>query len=152
MNRIVNSRKESRDSDKFIVKTNDDVNEWMDEFYVDGRNAPFNLHCLWAWQEQERRYSAIITELESLKDQLECADEQVVFLEKQVKNLMRESLSLKKDAARYRWLRDESIDPGSVIDKKIGCSYVGGYPIWEYRAGKELDDSIDTAMIEVNNK
>lgn len=60
--------------------------------------------------------------------------------------------SLKKDAARYRWLRDESIDPGSVIDKKIGHSYVGDYPIYEYRAGQELDDAIDAEMIEVNNK
>ena len=126
MNIIVNARKESRDSDKFICKTNDDVNEWMDEFYVDGRDASFNLHCLWAWQEQERRHGSLIAEIESLK----------------------------KDAARYRWLRDESIDPGAVIDKNVGIfnSEDGGYPIWEYRAGKELDDAIDTAMIEVNNK
>lgn len=75
MNRIVNARKESHDSDKFIRKTNDDVNEWMDEFYVDGRDASFNLHCLWAWQEQERRHGSLIAEIEPLK----------------------------KDAARYRW-------------------------------------------------
>lgn len=121
MNRIVNSRKESRDSDKFIVKTNDDVNEWMDEFYVDGRNAPFNLHCLWAWQEQERRHGELIAEVESLKDQLECADEQVVFLEKQVKNLMRESLSLKKDAARF-WFIEQ--DASSGMSRIYGDEWV----------------------------
>ena len=69
-----------------------------------------------------------------------------------VLELIAEVESLKKDAARYRWLRDESIDPGSVIDKKIGHSYVGDYPIYEYRAGQELDDAIDAEMIEVNNK
>ena len=69
-----------------------------------------------------------------------------------VLELISEVESLKKDAARYRWLRDESIDPGSVIDKKIGHSYVGDYPIYEYRAGQELDDAIDAEMIEVNNK
>jgi len=53
---VVNIHKSPQDSDKFIEKTNDDVNEWMDGFYVDGRSAPFNLHCLWAWQEQERRH------------------------------------------------------------------------------------------------
>ena len=146
MNRIVNSRKESRDSDKFIVKTNDDVNEWMDEFYVDGRNAPFNLHCLWAWQEQERRYSAIITELESLKDQLECADEQVVFLEKQVKNLMRESLSLKKDAARYRWLRKQNwFDSDIAVVRSPNESIKIGY---DCPSTERLDDYIDNEMKE----
>ena len=70
----------------------------------------------------------------------------------EIEKLKNENESLKKDAARYRWLRDESIDPGSVIDKKIGHSYVGDYPIYEYRAGQELDDAIDAEMIEVNNK
>lgn len=72
----------------------------------------------------------------------------------EIEKLKNENESLKKDAARYRWLRDESIDPGAVIDKKVGTfnSEDGGYPIWEYRAGKDLDDAIDTAMIEVNNK
>lgn len=93
MNRIVNSRKESRDSDKFICKTNDDVNEWMDTFYVDGRNAPFNLHCLWAWQEQERRHGEMIAEIESLK----------------------------KDAARYRKIKKDAISDGSLIER-LDCN------------------------------
>jgi len=48
---------------EFIQKTNDDVNAWMDEFYVDGRNADFRLHCQWSWQEQERRHNAIEDDL-----------------------------------------------------------------------------------------
>lgn len=35
----------------------------MDGFYVDGRSAPFNLHCLWAWQEQERRQISLHADL-----------------------------------------------------------------------------------------
>lgn len=94
----------------------------------------------------------LIDEVEILKYDCQVANSCVNAEKKESKRIIDENESLKKDAARYRWLRDESIDPGSVIDKKIGHSYVGGYPIWEYRAGKELDDSIDTAMTEVNNK
>ena len=62
--------------------------------------------------------------------------------------LIAEVEALRKDADRYRWLRDDSIDPGTVIDKKVGVfnSEDGGYPIWEYRTGDELDSAIDAAM------
>lgn len=49
------------------------------------------------------------------------------------------------DAKRYRWLRNPSTDPASVIDKRVGDS-VTGFGIWEYKAGDELDDAIDEAM------
>lgn len=51
------------DSTEFLVKTNKDVNEWMDSFYTDGRKAKFRLHCQWAWQENERRHRAIEAEM-----------------------------------------------------------------------------------------
>lgn len=62
-----------------------------------------------------------------------------------VLELIAEIEALRKDAERYRWLRDDSIDPGAVIDKKVGVSS-GGYPIWEYRSGDDLDSAIDSAM------
>jgi hypothetical protein len=51
------------DSTEFLVKTNNDVDAWMEEFYVDGKKAPFRLYCQWAWQEQERRHRAIEADL-----------------------------------------------------------------------------------------
>lgn len=59
--------------------------------------------------------------------------------------------SLRADAKRYRWMRDEAIDPGTVIDKKVGISEIGGFPIWEYRCGTELDDAIDAAISSPEN-
>lgn len=96
----------------------------------------------------------LIAEVERLNEEYDKAWRHDLNDKNNVKALAAEVISLSKDAARYRWLRDESIDPGAVIDKKVGIfnSEDGGYPIWEYRAGKELDDAIDTAMIEVNNK
>lgn len=56
-------------STEFLVKTNKDVDEWMDGFYTEGRKADFRLHCQWAWQEQERRHNAVEAELlEALKN------------------------------------------------------------------------------------
>lgn len=111
----------------------------------------------WAVRQLERSCNHetildIIAELEILKYDCKVANSCVNAEKKESKRIRDENESLKKDAARYRWLRDESIDPGSVIDKKIGHSYVGDYPIYEYRAGQELDDAIDAEMIEVNNK
>ena len=51
------------DNHHFLVKTNNDVDTWMDGFYTEGRKADFRLHCQWAWQEQERRHNAIETAL-----------------------------------------------------------------------------------------
>lgn len=96
----------------------------------------------------------VLRERPDLKPDRIACHSNVVSIQSDLLRLKQENESMKKDAARYRWLRDESIDPGAVIDKKVGTfnSEDGGYPIWEYRAGKELDDAIDTAMIEVNNK
>lgn len=63
----------------------------------------------------------LINEVEALKDQLECADEQLVFLEKQVKQLILESVSIKKDAARYRTIKKDSISDGSLIER-LDCN------------------------------
>ena len=58
---------------------------------------------------------------------------------------------LVRDAERYRWLRDPSTDVATVIDKKVGWreydeqTKTGGYGIYEYRGGDELDAAIDAA-------
>ncbi|MNQ48352.1 hypothetical protein D3C85_622280 [compost metagenome] len=54
------------DSHEFLVKTNKEVDEWMDSFYVEGRKADHRLHCQWAWQEQERRKEKLIDALSRL--------------------------------------------------------------------------------------
>lgn len=57
-----------------------------------------------------------------------------------------------RDAERYRWLRDPSTDPGLVLDKQVGFmeydegTRTGGYPVYEYRSGEELDKAIDAAI------
>ncbi len=58
-----------------------------------------------------------------------------------------------KDAARYRWLRNPAQDVALVLDKRTKFAPedesvlgVGGYHIYEYRAGDELDSAIDAAM------
>ena len=154
MNRIVKTRKESRDSDKFICKTNDDVNEWMDTFYVEGRNALFNLHCLWAWQEQERRHGELIAEVERLSfrekmlseygceycagsghvhridgDYLgvcdSCSAYEFNCAKHEIEKLKNENESLKKDAARYRWTTIE----GNWVARMFGKwrAHIGEY-------------------------
>lgn len=80
----------------------------------------------------------------SLNEQIDAANNafhRIYELEQEVE-------SLRKDASRYRWLRDDAVDPGTVIDKKVGVfdSEDGGYPIWEYRSGADLDSAIDAAM------
>lgn len=45
-----------------------------------------------------------------------------------------------RDAARYRWLRQDDTDVGNVIDKEFKPGY------WEYKSGAELDAAIDAAM------
>ena len=150
MNRIVKTRKESRDSDKFICKTNDDVNEWMDTFYVEGRNAPFNLHCLWAWQEQERRHGELIAEVErlSFREKMlseygceycagsghvhridgyylgvcdSCSAYEFNCAKHEIEKLKNENESLKKDAARYRTIKKDAISDGSLIER-LDCN------------------------------
>lgn len=66
------------DSDEFIKKTNKDVKDWMESFYVDGANTGFDLHCLWAWQEQERRHRAIENDLISALEEVFIIGERLV--------------------------------------------------------------------------
>jgi hypothetical protein len=58
-----------------------------------------------------------------------------------------------RDADRYRWLRDAKANVAQVLDKKTDwippdevVPGVGGYWVYEYRAGDELDEAIDAAM------
>ena len=61
---------------------------------------------------------------------------------------------LRKDAERYRWLRCPKQDVSLVLDKRTGFvpisddGLAGGYWIYEYRAGDELDAAIDAALSE----
>lgn len=62
------------------------------------------------------------------------------------------ALSEELDARRYRWLRDPDVDVALVIDKVTGDVPTteglagGGYKLYEYRAGEELDAAIDNAI------
>lgn len=57
-----------------------------------------------------------------------------------------------RDAKRYRWLRDPENDVALVLDKVVGEQPTeegiggGGYRLYEYRAGDELDAAIDAAL------
>ena len=48
--------------------------------------------------------------------------------------------ALRKDAERYRWLRNPDQDVALVLDKMVSSG------VYEYRAGDELDAAIDAAM------
>jgi hypothetical protein len=51
-------------STAFLVKTNDELDAWMRSFYSDdAATENYRLHCLWAWQEQERRHAPVVLEL-----------------------------------------------------------------------------------------
>lgn len=93
-------------------------------------------------------YEALLAENESLRG-LYKMHQQTETLE--MRDLRAERDALKKDAERYRWLRNPDQDVALVIDKvtggvpadEFGC---GGYRTYEYRAGEELDTAIDTAL------
>lgn len=88
----------------------------------------------------------LISEVEALKEQLECADEQVVFLEKQVKKLILENESLKKDAARYRWLRKKNwFDSDIAVVRSPNESVKLGY---DCPSNERLDNYIDNEIKE----
>lgn len=61
------------DSHEFLIKTNREVDEWMDSFYTDGRKAEFRSHCQWAWQEQERRKEEALALLTDIENWLVCS-------------------------------------------------------------------------------
>lgn len=68
-----------------------------------------------------------------------------------IRDLIARLRAAEKDAARYRWLRNPAQDVAMVLDKVTGHVPVdsfgaGGYATYEYRAGEELDQAIDTAM------
>jgi len=59
----------------------------------------------------------------------------------------------KADAARYQFIRNPVQDVALLIDKRTewvpedeNVSGVGGYWMYEYKAGEELDSAIDDAM------
>lgn len=61
----------------------------------------------------------------------------------------------RRDAARYRWLRNPDTNVALVLDKRTGwvppddaVPGVGGYHTYEYRAGDELDAAIDAARAD----
>lgn len=65
--------------------------------------------------------------------------------------LKAELAEAKKDAERYRWLRNPNQDVSLVLDKVVSETPVdefggGGYKHYEYRAGEDLDAAIDEAM------
>lgn len=92
-------------------------------------------------------------ELERLAYNVETENE---FLRHALAASRTEVEGLKKDAERYRWLRNPDTDVGLVIDKVTGeipydeGTRTGGYHTYEYRAGEELDTAIDAAMEKGN--
>lgn len=72
--------------------------------------------------------------------------------------MLRQAAEDCEDAQRYRWLRDPNSSVGLVIDKLTGempydeGTRTGGYGIYEYRAGQELDEAIDRARTQEQAK
>ncbi|WWA79525.1 hypothetical protein Kintu_gp33c [Xanthomonas phage Kintu] len=72
--------------------------------------------------------------------------------EAEIARLRAEVEAYRKDAERYRWLRNPDRDVSLVLDKVTGYieyhegTQTGGYSTYEYRAGEELDTAIDAAM------
>jgi hypothetical protein len=60
------------------------------------------------------------------------------------KQLRAQLAEAQKDAERYRWLRNPTVDVGFVLDKCVG-HLESGHGIYEYKAGEELDNAIDAA-------
>lgn len=80
-------------------------------------------------------------------------------MERCIKDGAAELDALERDAARYRWLRDPGHDVALVLDKQTeyvsadeSVPGVGGYYMYEYRAGVELDAAIDAAMAQEGGK
>ena len=64
--------------------------------------------------------------------------------------------ALAKDAARYRFIRDENTNVGNIIDKRDGI-HTGvhgefmGYR-YSYRCGDDLDARIDAAILSADTE
>jgi hypothetical protein len=87
------------DSLEFLVKTNREVDEWMDSFYTDGHKAEFRSHCQWTWQEQERRKAKLIEALESAASWLEWLDDPRCGLGGNHKAVIKQARTALKEAA-----------------------------------------------------
>ena len=87
-----------------------------------------------------------------LTDAVELLQGENYVLKRDLAELTAELAECRRDAERYRWLRDPNSSVGLVIDKQTGeatydeGTHTGGFGIFEYRAGEELDKSIDNAI------
>lgn len=72
--------------------------------------------------------------------QLVRANHRADVAERERDQLRAEAEALRKDAERYRWLRNPDQDAALVLDKMVSSG------VYEYRAGDELDAAIDAAM------
>lgn len=69
------------DNHAFVKKTNDDVEEWMKQFYVPDAIPEVRNYSRWAWQEQERRHAAIEADLlDALEDAVIRMTNQLILL------------------------------------------------------------------------
>ena len=49
----------NQNSSAFLIKTNKECMEWMQGFFNADAIPNIDRYCTWAWQEQERRHTAI---------------------------------------------------------------------------------------------
>jgi hypothetical protein len=97
-----------------------------------------------------------ITDEQLAEMELRCREMQrdggaILMSEEWLSGLIARLRAAEKDQARYLWLRNPDQDVSLVLDKVIGHKPLdefggGGYALYEYRAGEELDEAIDAAM------
>lgn len=117
----------------------------LDEAFRTGDSLVAEIHALKAENERLKVLHDSLAE-ENRRLWLKCQDALV------------EVMRLRKDAERYRWLRDPKVDIALVIDKVVseipseeGTGY-DGLKVYEYRAGEELDEALDAAMKDFSTK